>query len=90
MTEVVAFPSITIVCYMIGKFLKNVENEKLDRFIPSICGLSGAILGVVMFLVIPDFIPAENWAVAIEIGIVSGFTATGINQVYKQFKEALG
>lgn len=90
MAEVVAFPSITIICYMVGKFCKNAGNEKLDTFIPTICGVLGAILGVVMFLTIPDFIPADNWAVAVEIGIVSGFTATGINQIYKQFREALG
>lgn len=87
MSEAVAFPSITIVCYVLGMICKNIGNETLDKFIPSICGIVGAILGVVMFLTIPEFIPAENWAVAVEIGIVSGLTATGINQVIKQLKE---
>lgn len=87
MSEVVAFPAITIVCYLAGMICKNAGNEKLDKFIPSICGVLGAILGVVMFLTIPDFIPASNWAVAVEIGIVSGLTATGVNQVIKQLKE---
>jgi uncharacterized membrane protein YeaQ/YmgE (transglycosylase-associated protein family) len=74
-------------CYLAGAICKAIGNEKLDKFIPVICGVIGAILGVVIFASIPNFIPAENWAVAVAIGIVSGFSATGINQIYKQIKE---
>ena len=88
MTQFVAFPAIVIICYLAGFTCKKIGNETLDKFIPSICGVLGAILGIVIFLTIPNFIPADNWAVAIAIGIVSGFSATGINQIYKQIKEA--
>ena len=88
MTEFVAFPAIVVICYLVGFTCKKIGNETLDKFIPSICGVLGAILGVVMFLTIPGFIPASNWAGAICVGIASGFAATGINQIYKQFKEA--
>ena len=88
MTEFVAFPVIVIICYLVGFTCKKIGNEALDKFIPSICGVLGAILGVVIFFTIPNFIPADNWAMAIAIGIVSGFSATGINQIYKQIKEA--
>ena len=87
MSEFVAFPAIVIICYLAGMICKNIGNETLDKFIPSICGIFGAILGLVMYLTIPDFIPADNWAVAIAIGIVSGLAATGANQVIKQLKE---
>ena len=63
---------------------KAFKNEVLDSIIPVICGVVGAILGVVIFLTIPNFIPADNWAVAVAIGIVSGLSATGANQIYKQ------
>lgn len=86
MTEFVSFPAIVVMCYLAGVICKTFENEKLDKFIPVICGSLGAILGVVIFLTIPNFIPAENWAVAVAIGIVSGFSATGINQIWKQLK----
>lgn len=86
MTEFVAFPAIVVICYLIGVICKTIGNETLDKFIPVICGVSGAILGVIMFLTIPNFIPADNWAIAVAIGIVSGFSATGINQIYKQLK----
>lgn len=88
MTEFVAFPAIVVICYLVGFTCKKIGNEYLDKFIPSICGVLGAILGVVIFLTIPNFIPADNWAMAIAIGIVSGFSATGINQIWKQIKEA--
>lgn len=87
MTEFVAFPAIVVMCYLVGMICKSFKNEKLDSFIPDIVGVVGAILGVVIFLTIPNFIPADNWAVAIAIGIVSGLSATGINQIYKQLKK---
>ena len=86
MTEFVAFPAIVVICYLVGMICKSFGNEKLDKFIPDICGVFGAILGIVIYLTIPNFIPADNWAVAIAIGIVSGLSATGINQIYKQLK----
>lgn len=85
MTEFVAFPAIVVMCYLVGMICKSFKNEKLDTFIPDIVGVVGAILGIVIYLTIPNFIPADNWAVAIAIGIVSGLSATGINQIYKQF-----
>ena len=89
MTEILgiaSFPAIVIMCYLVGCICKKVGNETLDRFIPAICGFVGAILGVVIYLTIPNFMPATNWALAVAIGIVSGFAATGINQVIKQLK----
>lgn len=87
MTEFVAFPAIVVICYFVGYVCKSFKNEGLDKFIPDICGALGAILGVVIYFTIPNFIPAENWVVALVIGIVSGLSATGINQVIKQLKE---
>ena len=87
MTEFVAFPAIVVICYLVGIGFKTVGNDKTDKFIPLVCGIVGAILGLVMFLTIPNFIPADNWAVAIAVGIVSGLSATGANQIYKQLKE---
>ena len=81
----IAFPAIVAVVYLVGATLNAINNEKLDKFIPVICGFVGGILGVVVFKTIPNYIPAENWLMALAIGIVSGFAATGINQVYKQF-----
>lgn len=77
--------AITVICYLIGEGVKVTVIE--DKFIPVICGVVGAILGVVAFYIhMPDF-PATDILTAIAVGIVSGFAATGINQVYKQLKK---
>ena len=83
----IAFPAIVVICYLAGATLKAIGNEALDKFIPVICGFLGGIIGVVVFNTIPGYIPADNWLMALAIGIVSGFAATGINQVYKQLKK---
>lgn len=81
----IAFPAIVAVVYLVGATLNAIGNDTLNKFIPVICGFVGGALGVVVFKTIPGYIPAENWLMALAIGIVSGFAATGINQVYKQF-----
>lgn len=86
MTEFVSVPAIVVICYFAGFICKSFKVQKLDNFIPCICGTLGLILGLVTFYTIPNFIPADNWADAVAVGIVSGLAATGINQVYKQIK----
>ena len=81
----VAFPAIVVICYLVGATLKAINNDTLDKFIPMICGFVGGILAIVVFKTIPNYIPADNWLMALAIGIVSGFASTGVNQVYKQF-----
>ena len=88
MTEIVSIPAIVIVCYLIGMGCKAVGNAKLDKFIPTICGIVGGILGIATFLTIPNFIPGDNWIIALATGIVSGLAATGANQIFKQLKGA--
>jgi len=86
-TEVITVPSIIGICYLVGFICKSFNVKKLDNFIPAICGVLGLVLGVVMYLTIPNYIPADNWAEAVLVGIASGFASTGINQVFKQFKK---
>ena len=83
----VAFPANVVICYLVGATLKEINNDTLYKFIPMICGFIGGGLAVIVFKTIPNYIPADNWLMALAIGIVSGFAATGINQVYKQFTQ---
>lgn len=75
--------AIAVICYLIGMGLKAWDAFD-DRKIPVLMGVCGAILGILAFYIAPAIIPAEDIITAIAIGIVSGFTATGINQIYKQ------
>lgn len=74
---------IAVICYLIGAGLKAWDKFD-DRKIPVLMGVCGAILGVLAFYFAPNVIPADDIITAIAIGIVSGFTATAINQVYRQ------
>ena len=86
--QFLVFLPLAGVCFLIGAGLKAIGNEILDKFIPFLCGLFGGILSIIAFKTIPNFIPAENWLMALYVGIGSGLMATGAHQVYKQFSEA--
>lgn len=77
---------ITIIAYLAGYIWKTADKLP-DKWIPCVCGSLGLILGVVAYLIkIPDF-PANDIINAAAVGVVSGFAATGINQVTKQIKK---
>lgn len=73
--------AITVICLLIGQLVKALPID--NKWIPIIVGFCGAVLGVVGSLVMPDF-PAGDILTAIAVGIVSGLSATGVNQIYKK------
>ena len=73
--------AITIICYLIGLTVRQTPLD--NKWIPSIVGGVGLILGGVGFLVIKDY-PANDWLTALAVGVVSGLASTGIDQVYHQ------
>ena len=82
MFGIVGVAAISVICYLIGQGVKVSPLD--DKFIPILCGASGAVLGIVaVFIKMPDF-PATDIITAIAVGIVSGLAATGANQIYKQ------
>lgn len=75
-------PAIVIIVYMIGAAAKNIDAID-DKWIPCICGIAGAPLGLLAMRLVPDF-AASDPLTAIAIGIASGLAATGVNQIIKQ------
>lgn len=77
--------AITMLTYIVGGLIKV---SKLDnKWIPTICGAVGIVLGIVAFYIgVPDF-PANDVITAAAVGAASGFAATGVNQVGKQLSE---
>lgn len=73
--------AITVIAYLIGSAVKATTLN--NRWIPSICGTVGGILGVLAMRIMPDF-PATDYITAVAVGIVSGLAATGVNQIGKQ------
>lgn len=84
--NLISVPVIAAIVYWVINLIKYTakENETFKRFIPLIAAALGAVLGVVAFYALPSIIPADNVFVAILIGIASGLTATGTNQIIKQ------
>lgn len=74
--------TITTLCYLAGDMVKATGLN--NKWIPTIVGLFGVALGIVSYLIgTPEF-PATDIISAAAIGAVSGFAATGVNQVTKQ------
>ena len=73
--------AITVIAYLIGFAVKTTALD--NKWIPSICGTVGGILGVLAMRIMPDF-PATDYITAVAVGIVSGLAATGVNQIGKQ------
>ena len=81
-TQVSTVVAIVVITYLIGLAVKAIPQIK-DNYIPIIVGIAGGILGIIGMYVIPDF-PANDILNAIAVGIVSGLSSTGVNQMYKQ------
>lgn len=82
MYGIASVAAITVICYLIGEGVKILPLD--NKFIPVICGIAGAILGVISFyLGMPDF-PATDVITSVAVGIVSGLAATGANEAVKQ------
>lgn len=75
--------AIAVICYLVGMGLKAWDAFD-DRKIPVLMGICGGILGIIAFYFATALIPATDPITALAIGIVSGFTATGVNQIYLQ------
>lgn len=85
--EHIGIPVIIILCYMIGEIYKIIfkKKESLYKLIPILVSSIGGILGMIMYKTNKEMIPfANNIWVALEIGIMSGATSTGTNQILKQ------
>lgn len=80
-TEIVYVAVITVISYLIAQGVKATTLD--NKWIPVICGISGAIMGYIALQVMPGF-PANDPLTAIAVGIVSGLAATGSHEILKQ------
>lgn len=75
--------AITMLCYLGAQGVKATSID--NKWLPVICGAFGCALGIAGMYVMPDF-PANDVITAGAVGTASGFSATAVNQIYKQFK----
>ena len=80
-------PIIVVCCYMVGEIYKVLfkNKRKAYKLIPVLVAFVGGMLGVLVYFTTPEMIfNAGNVWVALGIGIVSGASSTGTNQIIKQ------
>ena len=78
---IVSVPSIVVICMLVAQLIKTTGLD--NKWLPTICGFLGGVLGVVSYKFVPTF-PDVDILTAIAIGIVSGLGATGAHQFWKQ------
>lgn len=85
--EFTSIPIIVIICYIIGEIYKVLFKNKQDlyKLIPIVLACFGGLLGILIFLTNPEILlNVSNAWTALGIGMVSGVSSTGTNQIIKQ------
>ena len=85
--DFVSVPIIVVCCYMIGEIYKVLFKNKQEAYklIPILVAIIGGVLGVAIYITAPEMmLNVNNFWIALGIGIMSGFSSTGTNQVIKQ------
>ena len=85
--EFTSIPIIVVCCYMLGEIYKVLFKNKQETYklIPVLVSITGGLLGIFIYLTNKEMIlNASNIWIALGIGIVSGASATGTNQIVKQ------
>ena len=82
---IAAIPVITVICYGVAEVIKTTPID--NKWLPAICIVLGAVLGVVALYCAPGITPATDVLTALAIGIVSGGFATSVHQNIKQLSD---
>lgn len=79
-------PIIVVICYLVGELYKFIfrKREELYKLIPIVMAIVGGTLGLLIYATTDTLSFIDNIYDAILIGIVSGESATGTNQIIKQ------
>ena len=85
--EIITLPSIVGLVYLlITLYKKNIAQGREDHLkaIPIIAGTLGIFIASLCYIIEPSAIPVDNFITAMLIGVTSGLSATGTNQIFKQ------
>lgn len=79
---------IVIFIYILVELLKTfcLKDDASKKAIPLLCVMFGAVLTCGLYFVIPECFPScSNFIEAFGMGGLSGASATGCNQIYRQY-----
>ena len=83
--------AVVVISYLFAEMIKIIFNksEKIKALLPIITAFVGGFVGVLIFKLAPEIMNASNLVEAFIIGIFSGLSSTGSNQIYKQLKNLI-
>lgn len=86
--EAFSIPIISLLCYGFIEALKRAlkQNEKFKDAYPLISALLGLLLGVTAFYVEPELMLADSLFSSALLGMSSGLSATGSNELFHRIK----
>lgn len=81
-------PFLVIFLYLVTELSKKffIKTNKMRSFLPFISAIIGCILGGILHRHFPYVLNASHYFEALAVGAMSGLTATGCNQIFKQTK----
>ncbi|MBQ7226539.1 MAG: hypothetical protein IJX02_08090 [Clostridia bacterium] len=79
----------TAVCYLVAEAIKIISGgkETVKRLLPIVSAFLGGGICVGLFFVFPELLPVGNLPGAFVVGLFSGLSATGSNQILKQMQK---
>lgn len=85
-------PGLVIIIYILVEISKKIflKTDERRKHIPLIAAIIGVVTSIIIFYVKPDIINCGNVLEAIAMGGMSGFAATGCNQLYKKYSNFKG
>lgn len=85
MMELVSIPSVMIISYLVTEIFKLWIKKK--KYLPLVAGISGLILGIIIYYIEPEILNTSNIFTSMAKGIVSGLASTGSNEIIKQMRK---
>lgn len=84
--EFTSIPIVAVCCYMFGEIYKFIfrNRQQTYKLIPVVLAMVGAGIALAIYYTEPKIILATNPWQALGLGIVSGASSTGANQMFKQ------
>ena len=78
--------SVAIIVEVIALIYKNLTSAD-NKWLPVICMVAGAALGVAAWQIYPDVYPATDMFTALAVGIASGAVAVAGNEAISQLTD---
>jgi uncharacterized membrane protein (DUF2068 family) len=85
--SIATIPIIVSLVYGIIEFMKHFVFTNVDawgKYIPVVAAALGCAISICFYFFSPDLLPVPTWYAAVIMGMASGLSAVGVNQIKKQ------